>query len=499
MRNKIKAICALIFGAMFACSGLGACAEEDTSMESSSHNTPTMEETIFSRYEDNQEFGFYSYGAPGTDDYSANEAKIKQYAEAGFNRYMLLGCNGAKDSMSDWTTSHRAINLENARKYGVKDAFMRDYVLTSYARRDSGTLTLSDEELEEIVINRLGYYATAKNKDGSYAIQGIDIGDEPWGRHYESYVRVYKMVLKVAKEVYNRPDFQMYVCLLPAYGGTELYTTDGVKATETERYVLYREYLRKYLDGTGAKKVAIDVYPFMGVGKYIRFERGYYASLQILAEECKRVGATYALVAQTYSDPVQKDFRVVNEAEMKLQMNSLIGFGAKDIGFFRYEPLENSYQPEAQFVGADRITKNPIYDMAKNEIATAKKFDHIMLGYDYSASAIYASDTEKYAYYVAGVENDTFQKVAVTAGEGVTLVTELYDEKNDLYMYMLQNVLDTVYTGNAQSKTIVKVNFGDCKKVAVIFEGKTGIVELEQGEFVKELSTGEGVYVIPLK
>lgn len=468
-------------------------------MESSLDSTSAMEETVFSKYEDNQEFGFYSYGAPGTDDYSANDAKIKQYVEAGFNRYMLLGCNGAKEAMSDWATSHRAINLENARKYGVKDAVMRDYVLNSYARRDSGTLMMTDAELEELVTNRLGYYATAKNQDGSYAIQGIDIGDEPWGRHYESYIRVYKMVLKVAREVYNRPDFQMYVCLLPAYGGMDLYTTNGEKAAEAERYSLYRQYLRMYLEGTGAKKVAIDVYPYMGIGKYIRFERGYYASLQILAEECNRVGATYALVAQTYSDPVQKDFRVVNEAEMKLQMNSLIGFGAKDIGFFRYEPLENSYQPEAQFVGADRITKTPIYDMAKKEIATAKKFDHIMLEYDYRASAIYTHDREKYAYYVAGVENDTFQKVNVTAGDGVTLVTELYDKKNDLYMYMIQNVLDTVYTNDKVSKTTIKADFGDCTKVAVIFEGKTKIVELKQGIFKQELSTGEGVYVIPLK
>ena len=77
-------------------------------------------------------------------------------------------------------------------------------------------------------------------------------------------------------------------------------------------------------------------------------------------------------------------------------------------------------------------------------------------------------------------------------------MTELYDQKNDLYMYMLQNVLDTVYTGNAPSRTTVKADFGECKKAAVIFEGETEIVELEQGCFEKELSTGEAIYVIPL-
>ena len=122
-----------------------------------------------------------------------------------------------------------------------------------------------------------------------------------------------------------------------------------------------------------------------------------------------------------------------------------------------------------------------------------------MLEYDYSASAIYTHDSEKYAYYIAGVENDTFQKATVTAGEGVTLVTELYDKKNELYMYMLQNVLDTVYTGNLPSRTTVKASFADCDKAAIIFEGKSEIIELKQGVFEIELATGEAIYVIPLK
>ena len=453
------------------------------------------EKDPFQKYAENgKQFVFYSYGAPGTDGYTVTEEKVRLYAEAGFNKYMFLGKN-AQTSKQTWTASHRDITAQYAYQYGMNEIIIRDDTLTNYAR--GGATNKDDSWLYQQVTELLGYYLNEKRDNGDYVIAGVDIGDEPTMEHLSEYVRVYKTVKRVAKEQYGREDIEIYVCLLPAYGGLSLYTADGSTASESERYALYRQYIRSYLRETGAKEVAIDVYPFVG-NRTKRFEYGYYASLQILAEECKAVGAEFALVAQSYSAPDSSNFRLLNEAEMKLQMNSLIGFGAKEIGFYRYTALTQSKLPEAQFVLSDELTTTAIYDMAKAEMETAQKFAGTVLSYDYNASAIYTTDAA-YLNYVEGFDSDEFKKAEIEAGAGVTLVTELYDSDNNLYLYMLQNVLDTVYTADRVSQTTVTASFAGYSQAAVICEGETEFVALEDGRYTVTLATGEAAYIIPIK
>lgn len=457
-----------------------------------------MENELPNYSSSNNKFYFYSYGAPGTDGITATEEKIELYAQAGFNKYMFFGANEAKSNNQAWDASHRAINAENAFKYGFESIIIRDERLKEIAIGNA----LGDNDdvwLKEQVITSLGNYIDKKTADGKYIISGVDIGDEPQGKRLNSYTRTYKMIKKVAAENFGRADLPIYVCLLPAYGGLELYTPNGTKASESERYEIYREYVRSYLDATEETLVACDVYPFMyskTKGDY--FIEGYYATLKILSEECRNRGIKVAFVAQAYSSSETYEFRVLNAAEMKLQMNSIIGFGAKEIGFYRYKAAEGAKNPEAQFVLSDELTKTEIYDLAKSEMETARKAEKTILSFDYSASALLGDKNGRYySNYTAGVINDTFKKIKIKNSANIALVTELYDKNNGLYMYMLQNVIDTAYSEEESSRITLTAEFAGYERAAVIREGETTLVNLASGTYSVTLSVGEAVYIIP--
>lgn len=498
MKYGLKRVICLILCALTVPCVITGCGSVTEKSEKDEKEENEMKKGLPDYSDSENKFYFYSYGAPGTDGITATEEKIELYAEAGFNKYMFFGANEAKSTNQAWDASHRAINAANAFRHGFESIIIRDERLKEIAIGDA-LGEHDDVWLKEQVITSLGNYINKKRADGNYIIDGVDIGDEPQGKKLNSYSRVYKMIKKVAAENFGRNDLQIYVCLLPAYGGLEMYTPDGSKANESDRYKIYREYVSSYLDATEETMVACDIYPFMyskKKGKY--FIDGYYATLKILSEECRDRGIKTAFVAQSYSARESYEFRTLNAAEMKLQMNSIIGFGAKEIGFYRYKALSGAKEPEAYFVLDDELTKTEIYDLAKKETETAKKFEKTVLSFDYSASALSGDkNSGYYADYTAGVDNDVFKKIKIANNANIALVTELYDSVNGLYMYMLQNVTDTIYAEGEKARITLTAEFTDYDRAAVIREGDTTFINLASGTYSVTLSAGEAVYVIP--
>lgn len=455
-----------------------------------------------SSYED-KSFDAYAYGAPGVEATTAAEVtaqKMEIYAGVGFNRYLLFG-NMANNWDSTIWANNKLIAQEAIKKAmdeGIKQFIIRDTGLEALTTAAWDTKT--DDQLIAQIKVYLNRYATWKNDDGSYTITGVDFGDEPVGRRIAQYARVYKLVKQVAASTdFNRSDLEIYTCLLPAYGvDTSKFAIDGEMVGEEDRFTTYRTYISTFLTLSGADNFVVDVYPF--VAKYSQtkkyFKEGYYATLQIVAQEAKNVGAEYGFVAQSMGET--KEWRLIDAAEMKLQVNSIIGFGGKEIGFYRYAPnvgLDVAI-PNAYMVGADGTTKYTAYTYAMNELATAESIADIILSFDYNASALYGdSTTSYYENYTVGFTNDAFQYAEVTAHGSMTLATELFDEERGMYGYMFQNVLDTVY--GAETSTI-SVKFAGYSKVAVISEGVISYVTLTNGEYTTTLANGAAVYVIPV-
>ena len=82
------------------------------------------------------------------------------------------------------------------------------------------------------------------------------------------------------------------------------------------------------------------------------------------------------------------------------------------------------------------------------------------------------------------------------------LTTELYDEANDLYMYMIMNPIDALFSEDGQmsyTENTFTAEFPGYDYVAEFDCGKLTYVKLDGGKYTKTLSSGYGVYLVPLK
>jgi hypothetical protein len=85
----------------------------------------------------------------------------------------------------------------------------------------------------------------------------------------------------------------------------------------------------------------------------------------------------------------------------------------------------------------------------------------------------------------------------VTLNQEGALITELYDQRFDVYMYSVINMVDPIDKG-ARSYEIVTLTFDDAYDYAVIWkDGEKQEVALKNHTLKVENAAGEVTYVIP--
>ena len=95
--------------------------------------------------------------------------------------------------------------------------------------------------------------------------------------------------------------------------------------------------------------------------------------------------------------------------------------------------------------------------------------------------------------------SDTFTKLSafsVNPNTGSAIVTDLYDDENDNYMYMAMNVLDPDTSSTSLTATMT---FSGYANVLVYRDGEFSEVALSNNVYTANLTPGEAVYVIPYK
>ena len=92
----------------------------------------------------------------------------------------------------------------------------------------------------------------------------------------------------------------------------------------------------------------------------------------------------------------------------------------------------------------------------------------------------------------------TFQKLLnVSIDKECALVTELYDDENDNFMYMVMNTLDPIHRGSRAYQT-TELTFAPEYTHVVIYKNGVGTPQkLLNGKVSVELTPGEAVYVLP--
>ena len=208
-------------------------------------------------------------------------------------------------------------------------------------------------------------------------------------------------------------------------------------------------------------------------------------------------------------------------------MNSCIGMGMTEFAYYTYMPGKSySTTGTKALERGSFLTRNGektnIYYYAQETMAAAQKLAPIITNYKFQGSKLYTCDDpltqdnpivanfDYTNYFRSTVDDKTntaiefdnsyeFNKVkSVNIDNDIAFVTELYDQTNDLYMYMAQNVIDPRNGALGRTDMNVSIDFGDYEWVAQIEDGDVTYVKLEDGIYNKALSAGYAVYLVPL-
>lgn len=478
-------------------------------------------------YSDDREIDMYAYVNPTNGDYTydgipMNSGKdcrtveyFKDYMAAGFNiafaRYdSSLPAEATKES---WQTSNTKKLCDVAYEAGLRKILITDTYFDRLVRYTGGKLIGSDEsdkfanedEMDADILNRISIY---KDVPGFY---GVIMMDEPLCRDFDNYALVYKSLKRVMPEIYVHHN--LHFC----YESTGIYTDEkawkekyGKEPTLGEAY---KDYIYSFLEKTGAENLAVDIYPFTDLPEE-RIKR-YFYNIQLLQKACNEYGADLSFVMQsigfTQGEEISK--RAVNKNDMWLQMNTLLGFGAKTLSYYTYFPYPSK--------GANNTVigtyidwngeKTAVYYNGKEVNNAVRKFDNVLLHYDFQGAKVHLNSTIQngsVANYLSidSTEFDNSWEHTVLKNlqqdNDALLVTELKDGENDLYMYMIMNAIDSLYSSSgimSYTECTFTAEFPGYDYVAEFDCGELSYVKLDGGKYTKSLSSGYAVYLVPLK
>lgn len=515
-KQTITRAAALLLAGMMAFSVAGCGEKEDTLKQEFEAKYTTEKSFIFTAYSAlydgvyDKDNGVYDVG----EDFRSVE-RYKEYLDSGLNMLLVNGKNAYNGE--PWEDSDSNIAFTNAYAAGITKLLLKDNRIDSLIE-DKDTANIPEDELVETI---KGYLSVYIDKDGFY---GVSLRDEPNVSYTPSYTAVYKAVKKAAKKLKGDDyDIYIHVNLLPAGQQTKV-CTGSARIAEPDTYETFGEayynYLSGFVKGGGMNRVSVDTYAFRGTG----FASGFFPSLQIMRKVCDENNARMEYCLQSfmmYSGQTLV-YRNVSKSEMMYELNTLIGMGADTFGYYTYQPPTNggwsatgiNFIEDYCFLTRDGKKTN-VYYYAQELMSQVQSFANVVLSYDHTGSRLFVKDMPTFttAYHTTSLVDEatnTAMQVddsyefkllkGFTFDNDVAFVTELYDDDNDLYMYMLQNAIDPINAEDGSIDMTVTADFGKEYKYVAQFDcGELSIVKLDDGKYQKNLSAGYAVYLVPLK
>ena len=485
---------------------------------------PSSNVPDYSKYTD--QFDFYAYNSYSDGTYEIdgqkyyigkNLANLKQYAlygEAGMTIYFPQ-----KDALitSDATTVERAKALiDDLAKVGITKTILQDSRILELSLSETpivgdGCAYATETLLDRDIYRWLKPYATYEG------VYGIMLGDEPKYACLSAYAAVYNSIKRVCAK-YSWDLFIQYN-LNPLNVTQEVYdnyypATDDTYEWDNYRYKYfgrdrfadavkrYTQYVNDFLTAMNPDSIMYDDYPLMeNKNGNLEIKDSYIPCLQIVAKAAADKGIKFYHVTQAYENNADGMIhrRQMTEKGAKWLNNILIGFGAKQIAYYTYytRAESDSTGAESYVDGSSFVDYNgnptELYGWMQKIMANNQKFAPTVLQFDYKGSKLYGSKSANHLGEIT-VSNSFTKLTACSVNTGSALVTELYDDENDYYMYMAMNVLDPDTSSTAETVTM---SFAGYSNVLVYVDGVATSHALTSNQFKATLNPGEAVYVIP--
>ncbi|MBQ7368787.1 MAG: hypothetical protein IJW60_03670 [Clostridia bacterium] len=448
------------------------------------------------------------------------EEDLRNFADFGNNVLSLGRAAYSLGLDEEWATSKQKQLGDLAYAQGIKRIYISDQAFLQHMEKSYKLLDAEEgiyktkEELDAFVTSRLQLYI---NEEWVY---GIDLRDEPSYKETDNIGALSASIRRCAAAL-GKPDLRVHVNLHPhkANVAPSLFAEAGTYETAREAYT---KYIEDYIVKMETNQMCVDHYLFRPEGP----DWGYYATLQTLRELCTKYDIEMQFYSHSFSQYKngRQEFRDIGQAELYHNVNSLVGFGVETIRLFSYAPWPSGYGGEKNEFNYDRGyfvdrygNLNDLWYYGKEIVSQYQSFANIILNYDYKGGKFFRTEEKVSMFEVdqlttnaidtlTGTINAWDNSYELTLVKGLEmsndmmLLTELYDETNDLYLYMVMNPIDPYFDAYGDTTQEVTVDFGtDYEWVAEFDCGQLSYVKLDGGKYTKSLSAGYATYVIPLK
>lgn len=495
-------------------------------------------------YEDNGEkFTFYAYSSVSNGEYIVEGKtyyvgesyitldRLKEYKDCGLDVIMPQATVLPDEDETSDTYKNFMNFMDLANQAGLKVIITDNRIMYMSAakyniinRDPAKEYHFADEEALDAEIERcLSLYKDLP------AFYGVLLIDEPSAETLEagSFGAVYKSIKRVLPSCYINAN----LCSLGSWGKRnffpnakkeDLSALTGIPVetedfyNEVEKYVeaytgekkklqfdilalRYRELIYEYLDTTGADVITIDSYPLYRTGVM----DGYMLNVQVAAEVAKERGVKLNWITQTMtmSTLEEDNDRVLTQEDCDWLNNMLLGFGVKNIGYFTYFRHDDNssefFDQDGSFIN-DFGEKTDLYYIMQDIMEKNQSFAHVIFNFEYVTSATYNVDSDFKDNFSRYAHQGEFAKITKAENDKVNmLITELYDDDNSRYMYMIQNICDSQYQGSKTYQTS-KITFSEEYNYAVIYENaERSLVKLDNHTLTVENKAGSAKFVIP--
>ena len=326
----------------------------------------------------------------------------------------------------------------------------------------------NQDELNAAVVDYL------KNVAAHPSFYGVSLIDEPSYAMFTAIGEVVKAITAYG-DVIGKDIFIMQNLLPFARDGRSSY--DGVDRSsltyaEKADEAIYERYLTAYYEKAGQymdmKYVQYDDYPFMVYDNRATLAN-YIHTHQITSDFATEKGIWRSIALQTYNntkpDGTPYGRRAPTEYDMLWQTNVSLAFGVKEISYYTLRPIHNTgagVYDNGSTYPLDRLgNPTPLFDAVKRVNAQMNHMAAALNSFEYRGVSYYSGSTKfsatidsnigskSYTYgellAASSVENQAMTKISsVTLGGGLTgdglvLVSELYDAETGLYGYYVVN------------------------------------------------------------
>ena len=411
----------------------------------------------------------------------------KDVSEEGFQLYKDAGFTALSFSNHDemprtsdnqyYLGSNRTMKaLELCKKVGI-DALL-GYDDNWYVHDIEG-----EDYFDGTPFSNYDYYGEYKD-----IIKAVKMKDEPSKEHIDKYMS--DTLVEDFKKVY--PNAQYFMTITPRHATPSAYG-----------FASYEEQLEYYGENIMSKfenpLIEVDFYPFPNEEhrNYPRWD-DWVLTYESVAQTAKKYNGDISIIMQSSAGlEFAKD---LSEADMRLQVNMALAFGAKTLKYYCYTVPTIKYTYNYCILDPEN-QPSALYGYVKDIHKEIQSYADVILSYKWdsvigSNPVGFSSNMDMSHLLLENEFTDTkhFEHVLSSTDLVVSrFVSEKYGEAYMLVNYALKDVANNVVT----------MTFKDCSKVAVYggkgFNGTPKIIELDEENKCRfEFEYGEGAFVVPM-